>query len=138
MKTTKQLTPPSRKAGRKKFVDEQGLADLATPYFKRLLAKHPANMRALFSRAIFDLGNRSQLALTSRQALVFVLGCNGFSHRATADCLRMNESTCVYIFRRACQRYIDDVDFRELCNRIAGIEQTTQTQHKHNTNKNEN
>ena len=116
---TKQLTPPSRKAGRRKFVDKKGLADLATPYFRRLLAKHPANMRGLFSRAIFDLQNRSQLAINSRQALVFVLGCNGFSYRATADCFGMVESTCVYIFKRANERYENDEKFHELCNEIA-------------------
>lgn len=117
--TTKQLTPPIRQAGRRKFVDEKGLADLATPYFRRLLAKHPANMRGLFSRAIFDLNNRSQLAITSRQALIFVLGCNGFSYRATADCFGMNESTCVYVFKRANERYENDEKFYELCNEIA-------------------
>lgn len=117
--TTKQLTPPIRQAGRRKFVDEKGLADLATPYFRRLLAKHPANMRGLFSRAIFDLNNRSQLAITSRQALIFVLGCNGFSYRATADCFGMNESTCVYVFKRANERYKNDEKFRDLCNEIA-------------------
>lgn len=116
---TKQLTPPIRQAGRRKFVDENGLAELATPYFKRLLEKHPANMRAFFSRAIFDLQNRSQLAVTSRQALIYVLGCKGFSYRATADCFGMNESTCVYVFKRANERYENDEKFRDLCNEIA-------------------
>ena len=119
MTTTKRLTPPVRRAGPQKELDQKELADLATPYFERLLAKHPANMRKLFSRAIFDLSNRSQLAVTSRQALVFVLGCNGFSHRATADCLGMNESTCVYVFKRARERYVSDEKFHELCNEIA-------------------
>lgn len=117
--TQKRLTPPVRRAGPRKEIGEKGLADLATPYFRRLLAKHPANMRGLFSRAIFDLQNRSQLAINSRQALVFVLGCNGFSHRATADCFGMNESTCVYIFKRANERYENDEKFRALCNEIA-------------------
>lgn len=119
MTTTKKLTPPIRRAGPQKELDQKELADLATPYFERLLAKHPENMRKLFSRAIFDLGNRSQIAVTYRQALIYVLGCNGFSHRATADCLGMNESTCVYVFKRANERYENDEKFHELCNEIA-------------------
>ena len=115
----KRLTPPVRRAGPQKEIDEKESADLATPYFRRLLAKHPENLRKLFLRAIFDLANRSQLAVTSRQALIYVLGCNGFSHRATADCLNMNTSTCVYIFRRGIDRYENDLQFRELCDVIA-------------------
>ena len=119
MTTTKRLTPPVRRAGPQKELDQKELADLATPYFERLLAKHPENMRKLFSRAIFDLGNRSQLAVTYRQALIYVLGCNGFTHTATAACLGMISSTCVYIFRRGTERYENDLQFRELCDEIA-------------------
>ena len=119
MTTTKRLSPPVRRAGPQKEIDEKELARLATPYFERLLAKHPKNLRKLFSRAIFDLSNRAQLAVTSRQALIYVLGCNGFTHPATAACLGMNASTCVYIFKRARERYENDLQFRELCNQIA-------------------
>ena len=108
------LTPPVRRAGRQKFRTTQQLADAAKPFFERVM-----RIDSLLRVVLLDLKNRSPLALNSRQALIYVLGCNGFSHKATADCLRMNESTCVYIFRRACQRYIDDADFRQLCNKIA-------------------
>lgn len=117
--TKKRLTPPVRRAGPQKEIDQKELARLATPYFERLLAMHPTNLRRLFAKSIFDLGNRSQLAVTSRQALVFVLGCNGFTHTATAACLGMNASTCVYIFRRGIDRYENDLQFRELCDEIA-------------------
>jgi G:T-mismatch repair DNA endonuclease (very short patch repair protein) len=108
------LTPPVRRAGRQKFRTTQQLADAAKPFFERLM-----RIDSVLRVVLLDLKNRSPIVLNARQALIFVLGCNGFSHAATADSLRMNESTCVYIFRRSCQRYIDDVDFRELCNRIA-------------------
>ena len=117
--TKKRLTPPVRRAGPQKEMDQKELARLATPYFERLLAKHPGNLRKLFSKAIFDLSNRSQLAVTSRQALIYVLGCNGFTHTATADCIGMNASTCVYIFKRGTDRYENDLEFRGLCNEIA-------------------
>ena len=117
--TKKQLTPPVRRAGPQKELDEKELARLATPYFERLLAMHPANLRGLFKKSIFDLQNRSAFAVTCRQALIFVLGCNGFTHTATAACLNMNASTCVYIFRRGTDRYENDPQFRGLCNEIA-------------------
>ena len=117
--TKKQLKPPVRRAGPQKELDEKELARLATPYFERLLAMHPVNMRRLFSKSIFDLANRSAFAVTSRQALIYVLGCNGFTHTATAACLGMNASTCVYIFRRATDRYENDLQFRGLCDEIA-------------------
>ena len=117
--TKKQLTPPVRRAGPQKELDEKELSDLATPYFRRLLAMHPANLRGLFKKSIFDLQNRSAFAVTSRQALIFVLGCNGFTHTATAACLGMNASTCVYIFKRGIDSYENDLQFRELCDQIA-------------------
>ena len=117
--TKKQLTPPVRRAGPQKELDEKELARLATPYFERLLAMHPANLRGLFKKSIFDLQNRSAFAVTSRQALIFVLGCNGFTHTATAACLNMNASTCVYIFKRGTERYENDLQFHELCDEIA-------------------
>jgi hypothetical protein len=128
MKTTNTLTPPVRRAGPQKKHDDAELAQRATIYFARMLNQQPQHLRGLFKKSVFDLQNRSCFAVTCRQALIYVLGCNGFSHKAAGNCLRMNESTCVYIFRRAGQRYIDDVKFRELCNFIAGIEQTTETQ----------
>ena len=120
MTTTKQqLTPPVRRAGPQKELDEKELARLATPYFERLLAMHPANLRGLFKKSIFDLQNRSQFAVTSRQALIYVLGCNGFTYAATAACLNMNASTCACIFRRGTDRYENDLQFRQLCDEIA-------------------
>lgn len=117
--TKKRLTPPVRRAGPQKELDEKELARLATPYFERLLAMHPANLRGLFKKSIFDLQNRSAFAVTSRQALIYVLGCNGFTHTATSACLGMNASTCVYIFKRGTDRYENDLQFMELCDEIA-------------------
>jgi len=120
MKTTEKiLTPPVRKAGPKKECDQGEIAATATIYFKALLEKYPASTRNMHARSIFDLLNRSSEAMNNRQALIYVLGCNGFSHKTAADCFKMKEGTCVYIFRRAVQRYETEPDFRELCNYIA-------------------
>jgi len=113
------LTPPVRKAGPKKEYDQGEIAATATIYFKALLEKYPASTRKMHARSIFDLQNRSSEALNNRQALIYVMGCNGFSHKTAADCFKMKEGTCVYIFRRAAQRYENEKDFRELCNYIA-------------------
>jgi len=113
------LTPPVRKAGPKKECDQVEIAKNATKLFTALLEKYPTETRKMHARSIFDLQNRSSEALNNRQALIYVLGCNGFSHKMAADCLRMKEGTCVYIFRRAVQRYETEPDFRELCNFIA-------------------
>ena len=128
MKTTEKiLTPPIRKAGPKKEYDQCEIAATATKFFLALLEKYPPNTRKMHARSIFDLQNRSSEALNNRQALIFVLGCNGFSHKTAADCFKMKEGTCVYIFRRGTVRYESDETFHELCNFIAGIEQTTET-----------
>ena len=125
MKTTETiLIPPVRKAGPKKECDQSEIAAKATIYFRALLEKYPANTRNMHARSIFDLLNRSSEALNNRQALIYVLGCNGFSHKTAADCLKMKEGTCVYIFRRAVQRYEAEPDFRQLCNFIAGKQET--------------
>jgi len=114
------LIPPIRKAGPKKECDQVEIAATATKFFMALLEKYPANTRKMHARSLFDLQNRSKDALNNRQALIYVLGCNGFSHKTAADCLKMKEGTCVYIFRRAAQRYETEPDFRQLCNFIAG------------------
>jgi hypothetical protein len=120
MKTTETiLIPPVRKAGPKKEYDQGEIAAKATIYFRALLEKYPASTRNMHARSLFDLQNRSSEALNNRQALIYVLGCNGFSHKTTADCFKMKEGTCVYIFRRAVQRYETEPDFRQLCNFIA-------------------
>jgi hypothetical protein len=125
MKTTeKKLTPPVRKAGPKKECDQCEIAATATKFFNALLRKYPAETRKMHARSIFDLLNRSSEALNNRQALIYVLGCNGFSHKVAADCFKMKEGTCVYIFRRAAQRYETEPDFRQLCNFIAEKKQT--------------
>jgi DNA-directed RNA polymerase specialized sigma24 family protein len=114
------LIPPVRKAGPKKECDQAEIAATATKFFLALLEKYPTETRKMHARSIFDLQNRSSEALNNRQALIYVLGCNGFSHKTAADCFKMKEGTCVYIFRRAAQRYETELDFRELCNFIAG------------------
>jgi len=120
MKTTETiLTPPIRKAGPKKECDQGEIAAIATKFFLALLEKYPKETRKMHARSLFDLQNRSSEALNNRQALIYVLGCNGFSHKTAADCLKMKEGTCVYIFRRAAQRYETEPDFRQLCNYIA-------------------
>jgi hypothetical protein len=120
MKTTETiLTPPIRKAGPKKECDQGEIAATATKFFLALLEKYPKETRKMHARSLFDLQNRSSEALNNRQALIYVLGCNGFSHKTAADCLKMKEGTCVYIFRRAAQRYETEPDFRQLCNYIA-------------------
>jgi len=120
MKTTEKiLIPPVRKAGPKKECDQGEIAATATKFFLALLEKYPTETRKMHARSIFDLQNRSSEALNNRQALIFVLGCHGFSHKTTADCFKMKEGTCVYIFRRAAQRYETEQDFRQLCNFIA-------------------
>jgi hypothetical protein len=120
MKTTETiLIPPVRKAGPKKEYDQCEIAATATKFFTALLEKYPTETRKIHARSIFDLQNRSSEALNNRQALIYVLGCNGFSHKTAADCFKMKEGTCVYIFRRAAQRYETEQDFRELCNYIA-------------------
>jgi len=125
MKTTETiLIPPVRKSGPKKEYDQGEIAATATKFFMALLEKYPASTRNMHARSIFDLLNRSSEALNNRQALIYVLGCNGFSHKTAADCLKMKEGTCVYIFRRAAQRYQTEQDFRELCNYIAEKKQT--------------
>jgi len=125
MKTTETiLIPPVRKAGPKKEYDQGEIAARATKFFRALLEKYPASTRNMHARSIFDLQNRSSETLNNRQALIYVLGCNGFSHKTAADCLKMKEGTCVYIFRRATQRYKNEQDFRELCNFIAEKKQT--------------
>jgi len=113
------LIPPIRKAGPKKECDQGEIAATATKFFRALLEKYPASTRNMHARSLFDLQNRSSEALNNRQALIYVLGCNGFSHKTAADCFKMVEGTCVYIFRRAAQRYKNEHDFRELCNYIA-------------------
>jgi len=125
MKTTETiLIPPVRKAGPKKECDQSEIAATATKFFTALLEKYPTETRKMHARSIFDLLNRSSEALNNRQALIFVLGCNGFSHKTAADCFKMKEGTCVYIFRRAAQRYETEPDFRQLCNFIAEKQQT--------------
>jgi hypothetical protein len=125
MKTSETiLTPPVRKAGPKKQHNEVEIAATATKFFLALLEKYPTETRKMHARSIFDLLNRSSEALNNRQALIYVLGCNGFSHKTAADCFKMKEGTCVYIFRRAAQRYETEQDFRQLCNFIAGNQQT--------------
>jgi len=120
MKTTETiLIPPVRKAGPKKEYNQGEIAATATKFFRALLEKYPASTRKMHARSLFDLQNRSSESLNNRQALIYVLGCNGFSHKTAADCLKMKEGTCVYIFRRAAQRYESEPDFRELCNFIA-------------------
>jgi hypothetical protein len=125
MKTTETiLIPPIRKAGPKKECDQGEIAAKATIYFRALLEKYPASTRNMHARSLFDLQNRSSEALNNRQALIYVLGCHGFSHKTAADCFKMKEGTCVYIFRRAAQRYETEPDFRQLCNFIAEKKQT--------------
>jgi hypothetical protein len=113
------LIPPVRKAGPKKECDQCEIAATATKFFRALLEKYPASTRKMHARSLFDLQNRSSESLNNRQALIYVLGCNGFSHKTAADCFKMVEGTCVYIFRRAAQRYKTEPDFRQLCNFIA-------------------
>jgi len=121
MKTTETiLIPPVRKAGPKKEYDQSEIAATATKFFLALLEKYPTDTRKMHARSLFDLQNRSSEALNNRQALIYVLGCNGFSHKTAADCFKMKEGTCVYIFRRACERYKTDEKFLYLCNFIAG------------------
>jgi len=125
MKTTETiLIPPVRKAGPKKKYNQYKIAAIATNFFLALLEKYPPNTRKMHARSLFDLQNRSSEALNNRQALIYVLGCNGFSHKTAADCFKMKEGTCVYIFRRAAQRYETEPDFRQLCNFIAEKQQT--------------
>lgn len=120
MKTTATiLIPPVRKAGPKKECDQGEIAATVTKFFKALLEKYPANTRNMHARSLFDLQNRSSETLKNRQALIYVLGCYGFSHKTTADCFKMKEGTCIYIFRRACDLYETNEKFRELCNFIA-------------------
>jgi hypothetical protein len=120
MKTTETiLIPPVRKAGPKKECDQSIIAETATKFFLALLKKYPTETKKMHARSLFDLQNRSKEALNNRQALIYVLGCNGFSHKTAADCLKMKEGTCVYIFRRASQRYETEPDFRQLCNFIS-------------------
>jgi hypothetical protein len=113
------LIPPIRKAGPKKECDQGEIAATATKFFSALLEKYPTETRKMHARSLFDLQNRSSEALNNRQALIYVLGCNGFSHKTAADCFKMKEGTCVYIFRRAAQRYQTEQDFRDLCNFIS-------------------